>query len=112
MRRFAVIRIKAKFFDKTYLQDILPNHGDYGIFARDPAAKDFLTSQVGIAAGLNIQHIFGEARNETDCREVISRYTRCGGDGGATEKYVRMACGLPKRPQTKTGLIAKIYRNL
>ena len=76
------------------LKSFCPNHEDFGIFARDPDAKDFLTSSVGIAAGLKIQHCFGEDNGLQSCRDIMQSFHSLGGDKGATNKYMRHACGL------------------
>eukprot|EP00973_Karenia_brevis_P039518 5454625-Karenia_brevis.AAC.1 len=49
-RRLAVIRIMSRFFEKLYLEEHVPDHEDYGVFAREHDAKEFLTSTVGVAA--------------------------------------------------------------
>ena len=54
---------------------------DYGIFPRGPDAQEFLTSRIGVLAGLQIQHVFELEHTEQDCRRIIDEYTRCGKDG-------------------------------
>jgi hypothetical protein len=97
MRRCAVIRIVAKFFDPLFISmNFKDGSGDkFGLFARESDAQDFSTSSPGILAGLQIQQAFAEEHSEQDCRKIISSYTRGGGDNGATFKYIRIACGLP-----------------
>ena len=75
----------------------LPEHEAYGIFAREPDAKAFLTSGPGTLAGLQIQHMFAEETTVDELRENVQRYTRLGGDHGHTNKYIRKACGLPDK---------------
>jgi hypothetical protein len=96
VRRCAVIRILAKFFDPMYLKLNFKGHDheQYGIFAREADAGAFLTSEPGVLAGLLIQHAFAEGHSEQDCRKVMEGYTRCGDDNGATVRYIRLACGL------------------
>ena len=97
MRRCAVIRIVAKFFDPLFIStNFKDGRGDkFGLFARESDAQDFSTSSPGILAGLQIQQAFAEEHSEQDCRKIISSYTRGGGDNGDTFKYIRIACGLP-----------------
>ena len=47
VRRFAVIKIAAKFYEKAFLTSVLPNHEEFGIFARESDAKAFLMSTLG-----------------------------------------------------------------
>ena len=47
MRRSCVVKVAARLFDRSYLENNVPNHGRYGIFARDPTlAKQFLSSPI------------------------------------------------------------------
>ena len=39
IRRCAIVRVQAKFFDKMVLERHCPDHEQYGIFAREPDAK-------------------------------------------------------------------------
>ena len=41
IRRSLVIKFRARFFPKLYLEKCLPNHEEYGIFARDEGLGDF-----------------------------------------------------------------------
>ena len=95
LRRCAIVRIQAKFFEAQDLKKHSPDHETYGVFAREADVKDFLTSSQGAAAGLRIQQIFGEDNSRQDVEDTIHNYTSCGGDLGVTEKYVRLACNLP-----------------
>ncbi len=88
-----LIKIVARFFDAKYLTRCFPNHEDYGIVPRDPTLKTFLTSDVGIAAGIRVQFAFESLHGEEDCRSLIQEYLQ-GGDNGLTLKYMRHACGL------------------
>ena len=72
------------------------------MFARDPEAKDFLTSGSGVAAGLRIQHSFAENNNLQDCRRIVQTFECLGGDKGVMEKYIRKACGLPPNEANDT----------
>ena len=91
LRRCAVIRIFSKFFEPIFLERHLPDHEKYGIFKREEDAKDFLTSKQGVVAGLRLQQVFSEKHSEAECRRIVQEYTRCGGDNGVTEKYIRQA---------------------
>jgi hypothetical protein len=93
LRRSLLIKIVARFFDAKYLAKCFPNHEDYGIFPRDPTLKAFLTSDVGIAAGMQVQFAFESSHGEESCRTLIQDYLQ-GGDNGLTLKYMRHACGL------------------
>ena len=95
LRRFAVIKIHAKFYEKQYLDKHLADHEQYGIFAREKDAKAFLTSSQGVVAGLRIHQVFAEENSLQQLDDKIIKFTRCGGDNGVTEKSIREACRLP-----------------
>lgn len=92
VRRCAVIRILAKFFDSLYLQHNYKalDHEQYGCFAREADAGVFVSSPPGALARLAIQHAVAEDKTEQDCRAIMERYTRCGDDNGVTVRYIRM----------------------
>ena len=96
IRRFSVIKIKAKFFEKAFIESTMRNPEEKGIFIRDPTAKEFLTCRHGIGAGHRIQQMFGEDNSNDSLIRTIQQYTRCGGDNGITEDYIRNACNLVK----------------
>ncbi len=109
MRRIAVVRIMARFADAL----VLDKHGDpakcarAGIFKREPDLYEFMTSSPAVLAAHKIQYAFEAETSEEECRNMITEYTRCGGDHGVTHKYMRMACGLKPvqdMPTEKTGL--------
>ena len=95
----------ARFFDEKYLQK---NYGDlaklekYGIFPRDPTMAEFMVSDAAVGAGHLIQHKFETDHAEQDCRNIISNFTRLGGDNGQTMKYIRKACSLPQESDEET----------
>jgi hypothetical protein len=107
LRRCAVIRIQARFFDRGFLDLNFPdkNWEEFGIFARDPDAQDFLVSSVGILAGHKLQLGYAVGHSLEECRATITNYTRLGGDLGATEKYIRIACSLPPVVESGVGSI-------
>ncbi|CAK0905471.1 unnamed protein product [Prorocentrum cordatum] len=93
VRRIAIIKIQSRFFDKLYVDKIiLTDPSRYGIFARDPDAEDFMISGAAVAAGHKIQYAFEVENGPEACRDILVNYTKCGGDHGVTEKYVRIAC--------------------
>ncbi|CAK0802819.1 unnamed protein product [Prorocentrum cordatum] len=93
VRRIAIIKMQSRFFDKLYVDKIiLADPSRYGIFARDPDAKDFMISGAAVAAGHKIQYAFEVENGPDACRDILVNYTKCGGDHGVTEKYVRIAC--------------------
>ena len=79
IRRSIVIKFRARFFPKVYLDTHLPNHEKYGIFARDPKLQDFLESPVGRAAALQTQGAWELDNGEKDARHAIDHFHRCGG---------------------------------
>ena len=99
-RRACIIDMKARFLDATFLNQYLPEHEEWGIFARIPGAKDLLVSGPGVLAGHIMQMNFEANMQEADCIREISEYTFGGGDGGVTKRVMRTACGLePSRQQ-------------
>ena len=78
IRRSIVIKFRARFFPKVYLNH-LPNHEKYGIFARDPKLQDFLESPLGRAAALQTQGAWELDNGEKAARESIDHFHRCGG---------------------------------
>ena len=103
IRRIVLIKILARFFDKKYLERYNGNHEQFGIFARDPDLKDFMTSGPAQAAGHKIQWAFESQNNEQECRDLVTTYARCGGDRGTTNKYMRLACKLPPANEVDDG---------
>ena len=101
VRRIAIIRVQARFFDKVYLEENFPNAEGYGIFPRDADAKAFMTSEVAVAAGHRIQFAFEDDNGAERCRNILVEYARLGGDHGNSAKYVRLACGI--RAPTSVG---------
>ena len=95
-RRFSVIKIKAQFFEEDFEESTMMNPEEKEIFIRDPTAKEFLTCRHGIGAGHRIQQMFGEENSNESLIRTIQQYTRCGGDNGITEDYIRNACNLVK----------------
>ena len=51
LRRIALIKIQAQFFEERYLKQQRKDHEKFGVFKRDSDMKKFLTSTVGVAAG-------------------------------------------------------------
>ncbi|CAK0846846.1 unnamed protein product, partial [Prorocentrum cordatum] len=103
MRRLAVVKIQARFFDRLYVEENFGDAAAAGIFARDPDAKEFLMSSVGVAAGHRVQFAFEDDHGAEACRDIIVRYARCGGDRGITEKSLRQACGLLEKTSNVAG---------
>ena len=103
MRRLAVVKIQARFFDRMYVEQNFGDAAAAGIFARDPDAKEFLMSSVGVAAGHRVQFAFEDDNGAEACRDIIVRYARCGGDRGITEKSLRQACGLLEKTSNVAG---------
>jgi hypothetical protein len=100
LRRSLIVRIAARFFDRAYLEKRMKNSEDFGIFARDPTMKEFMTSRPACAAGIRLQQMFEEETSAQGCRDLIVNYTRSGGDRGMTETHMRSACGFGPRPRT------------
>ena len=98
LRRCAVIKILAKFFDKAFVDLNFKNFTPetYGLFTRDPNAQEFLTSNQAVHAGHQIQMAFEHTYDEAACQKIIDEYTRCGKDRGETLKQIRYACNLPE----------------
>ena len=65
-RRFAIIKIQARFFDAKYLAQHFKSPEKYGVFARDPDAKDFLQSGLGRLAGDRMHLAFESRVNDKD----------------------------------------------
>ena len=80
IRRSLVIKFRARFFPAVYLQECLPNHEKYGIFARDPKLSDFLESGLGHAAALQTQGSWELENGEKAARDAIDHFHRCGGN--------------------------------
>ncbi len=57
IRRMAIIRIQARFFEQQYIDNHFSGPEKYGIFARDPSAQDFMTSKPAVAAGLRLSKL-------------------------------------------------------
>ena len=100
-----MIKIAARLFDKAFmdLNFAEKDMSQYGVFARDTDAPEYMTNKQGVLAGLQIQHTFEEEHDEADCRRIIDEYTRCGKDGGVTVRSIREACGLPAEEPTSGG---------
>ena len=79
IRRSLVIKFRARFFPKLYLDKCLPNHEKYGIFARDEGLSDFLESGVGRAAGCQTFYAWEADNGEESAMNEIDHYCRCGG---------------------------------
>ena len=79
IRRSIVIKFRARFFPKVYLDTHLPDHEKYGIFARDPKLQDFLESGVGRAAAVQTQGAWELDNGEKDAHQAIYHFHRCGG---------------------------------
>ena len=98
MRRSCVIKIFARFFDQVYLESHLPEHEQFGIFARRPDLPE-LFQQPRFAAAFNrVQHAFEEKNGEISCRNIIVNFCRNGGDHGVTEAFMRDSCHLTRKP--------------
>ncbi len=95
LRRFLVIALKARFYDRIYLQKNLPQHEQFGVFARDPTLKDFLESPQGIAASTSVQNQFEVSHGQAACVDIVNLYARNGGDKGATVKLLKISCNIP-----------------
>jgi hypothetical protein len=106
LRRSCVIKIYARLFDKDYLDKHLPDHESVGIFARKPHLSSAFQTPPYAAAFNRIQHSFEEQFSKDDCYSMITNFTRNGGDGGATEAYMRAATGLPT-PKSRTAQLGK-----
>ena len=61
-------------------------------------SQAFLKSGPSILAGLHLQHAFEMQHSPLDCRSIIDTYTLRGGDFGITERHLRAACGLQRKP--------------
>ena len=101
LRRVALIKIQARFVDRAMLEAMPEDAAKYGIFPRDPDAKDFLTSGPAVAAGHRMQISFEMDHNEAACRDIVANYTRAGGDKGETVKYMRRALRHENAPKLK-----------
>ncbi|CAK0846382.1 unnamed protein product [Prorocentrum cordatum] len=103
MRRLAAVKIQARLFDRVHVEKNFGDAAAAGIFARDPDAKEFLMSSVGVAAGHRVQFAFEDDNGAEARRDIIVRHARCGGDRGITEKSPRQACGLLERTSNAAG---------
>ena len=97
LRRSFCWEPKARFFDRTYLEERYPDAALDGIFPSDPTLKDKLRSGPCVAAALRLQHGFELKHGPEDCRNLIEGWASLGRDGGFTERTMRQACGLPHR---------------
>jgi len=97
LRRSFVWKPQARFLDPLYLANHYPNHERDGVFKKNPRLKDFLASPQAAAAGLRLQHAFEMKFTRDECFNMIEAYAALGGDGGLTERSMRIACGLPPR---------------
>ena len=84
IRRAVVLKFRARFFPKMYLDKCLPNHESYGIFARDPTLGDFLESGPGHAAACQTQSAWEADNGEQAARDCIDHFHRRGGDSART----------------------------
>ena len=57
-RRSLLIKFKAQFVDKHWIDQNVQDAHLYGIFPRRDDLKEMLTSSVGALCGLRIQHAF------------------------------------------------------
>ena len=94
LRRFAIIKIEAKFVDRGVSNLRQEDIESAGVYERDPDLEEFYQSPVTAAAGLLIQHGFERDHNVKDCQQILINYTRRGGDRGVGIRYMRKACGL------------------
>lgn len=94
LRRFAVVQIQARFFEKAQLSGVDLDPDTRGVFCRDPELDSFYTSGPACAGGLKIQAAFEEINGKQDCLDIVQHYTRGGGDKGVSMKYMRECCGL------------------
>ena len=99
MRRSCVIEIYARFFDQAYLSAHLPNHEEYGIFARKPHLESAFTTLPYAGAWNVTQHAFEEQHGHQQCVDIIVSFCRGGGDGNRTDSFMRECCNLAKRDQ-------------
>ena len=65
--------------------------------------KDFLKGGPAIAAGLYLQNLFEIKHGEQESRRIIEEYRLHGGDGGITQREMRIACELPAQPKEIVG---------
>ncbi|MCP4190228.1 MAG: hypothetical protein GY768_06340, partial [Planctomycetaceae bacterium] len=100
-RRSLLIKMHARFVDPDFIEKRLPNAATYGVFPRQNDLKPFLRSGPGILAGLRLQHGFERLHDRDACRTLLDDYVLRGRDQGATEKYLREACGLQPPRKTK-----------
>ena len=66
-------------FDAAYLRKHLPTHEKYGVFARVPDMRDFMTCDRACATGIRIQQEFEVRHNKRACKDIIVAYQRGGG---------------------------------
>lgn len=64
LRRLALVKIRALFYDAGVLEEFGGEKPDFGVFRRDPHLADFLTSGPAAAAAHKIQLAFEERHNE------------------------------------------------
>ena len=94
VKRFAIVCIKSRLMDAALLQDYLPDHEKYGIFAREHDLQEWVESGPGQASGLLIQLDFERhCGGEVGRRKTIKSCTH-GGDEGVARRVLREACGL------------------
>ena len=104
LRRFAVVAIQARFFEKAQLAGVELDPDTRGVFCRDPEMDNFYTSGPACAGGLKIQAAFEELHGKKECLDIVQHYTRGGGDKGVSVKYMRECCGLkPKDEESMLG---------
>ena len=90
LRRFAVVQIQARFFEKAQLAGVELDPDTRGVFCRDPELDSFYTSGPACAGGLKIQAAFEEINSKKACLDIVQHYTRGGGDKGVSMKYMRV----------------------
>ena len=93
-RRFAVVRIMARFFDAVSFARLPVKGPEYGFFQRDPTAKEFVKSGPAIAAGHKYQWAFEVKHGREALEYIMYDYVNGGGDNNETQRTLREACGL------------------
>ena len=94
LRRFAVVQIMSRMFEKSQLDGVDYDPDTRGIFTRDPEVDTFYVSGPALAAGLKIQSGFEDTYDKDACFQLIEKYTRGGGDLGVGVRFMRECCGL------------------
>ena len=99
-RRFAVIKIAARFLEPEVLAALAigSDPAELGLFRRAHDLEAFLTSGPAAATGLKLKYAFERINDLEECRRKIAHYTRGGGDRGTSVEYLRRASNLPAVP--------------